>query len=108
MNKIENYELTIEDKKAVITYDITESKSLNNSIKVFMIAKEKDNNYNLIISNEDGEDLVCFLSIHEKLIRDIKDKKVFIAGLNPLNGDIESVNEVVNVSIEKNRKFKVK
>lgn len=108
MNKIENYELTLENKKAVITYDISDNKLLNNAIKVFIIAKEKDNNYDLIVSNQEGEDLICFKNITENLIHDIKDKKLFLAGLNPSSGDIESVNEVLNISIEKNRKLRIK
>jgi len=104
---LENYEIVMEGKKAVLTYDISEAEILKNTKNAFILAKEKENSYDLVVSNEEGEDLIVFKNMKLPQGNDIENKTLFIVGLNASGGEIESITKVLNFSIEKNRKLKI-
>ncbi len=109
LSVVENYEIITEKQKAVITYDLTDSKNLIDIESVFVIAKENVNkNFDLIVSNHEGEDLVIFENLKESLLNKILNKKLFIAGLNPETNNLEQACIVNNLTVEKSNKLKIK
>lgn len=104
---IQDYEIITEKQKAVITYDLSESKKLMEIENVFVIAKENaNNNFDLIVSSDEGEDLIIFENLEENLLKKVINKKLFIAGINPLSNNLEQASVVSNVTIEKSNKLK--
>lgn len=106
---IENYEVVTEKKKSVITYDLSDSKNLVNNESLFVVAKQNQNkNFDLVVSNIEGQDLVVFKDMEESLLSKVLDKKLFIAGLDPKTENIEQASIVENLSIERSNKLKIK
>ncbi len=106
---IENYEVVTGKKKSVITYDLSDSKNLVNNESLFVVAKQNQNkNFDLVVSNIEGQDLVVFKDMEESLLSKVLDKKLFIAGLDPKTENIEQASIVENLSIERSNKLKIK
>jgi len=105
VDTIENYELIVEKTRAVLTYELRDSQSLKNIADVFILAKQQSNGgYHLVVSSEDGQDLVILENLDKESFNNLIKKKIFIAGINQDNGEIETVVQVLNMAIEKQKK----
>jgi len=108
MNKLKNYELIIEKQNAILSYDTKDSKVLQNIEDVFILASPCSNgNYNLLISGQDGEDLLLMQGLEDHLLKKLAHKKILIVGVNGETGGVDMVSNVLNLSIELKRKLKV-
>ncbi|NCP98392.1 hypothetical protein GW796_00765 [archaeon] len=106
---IENYEIVNkkEAESVAITYSLADSNKLVDLESVYVFAKEKNNSmYDLVITNENGKELIVFKDLDNQNLQEIRDKRILIAGLSEDTNEISEVCAVLHVSIEGKRKIR--
>ncbi len=103
-----NYEIVKQKKDVLLTYSLEDADVLGDCEKVFVVAKETtDKKYDLIVSDEIGNDLLKFKSLDTDMLESLAGKRVLLAGLSEENGEIIDVALVENLSIENRKKMKM-
>lgn len=107
MIEIENYELIKQKKDILITYSLSDCSSLKDIENVTLVAKEnKDNTFNLLISNE-SKDLVTLTGLDKQSLNLLKDKRILLAGIDEESNSIAEVSLVKDFKIENQKKLKL-
>ena len=103
-----DYEIVKQKKEVLLIYSLGDADVLGDCEKVFLIAKETtDKKYDLIVSDEIGNDLLKFKSLDASMLDSLEGKRILIAGLSEENGEIIDVALVENLSVENRKKLKM-
>jgi len=107
MIEIENYELIKQKKDILITYSLSDCSALKDVESVNIIAKEnKDNTFNLLISNESKE-VVTLTGLDKQSLELLKDKRILLAGIDEESNSIAEVSLVKDFKVENQKKLKL-
>lgn len=109
MIEIENYELIKQKKDILITYSLSDCSALKDVESVNIIAKEnKDNTFNLLISNESKEVVTVTLTgLDKQSLELLKDKRILLAGIDEESNSIAEVSLVKDFKVENQKKLKL-
>lgn len=107
MDIVENYELVKHPSNLLINYDFSEHQGLKGIDAITMQVKtNQENNFDLEVFL-DQKIVVKFINFPSQELKELKNKRILLSGMNPVSKDIEHATLVSKIVFDNKNKYKI-